>query len=370
VRPLDRVLRTLAVTGLAGAPEPAADEMADAVDGDELVTAAISARLTGPLLDAVDRGRLVLAPAAEQRLEEAQRGALLWCLHLERRLLRVLDLLDTVEVRPVVVKGTAVAHLDRPTPELRTFADLDLLVPGPAMDRTVAVLLAEGGRRPWAERRAGYDRRFAKSVTVTDPDGVELDLHRTLCDGVHGFRIPVEELTVAPATFDLGGRQVDTLRREHRTLHAAYHLVLGSPRPALHNLADLAFHLAAPGAADVVASTVATARRWRGEAVLATAFDEAVDALDFEVAPAWRAWRATVVLDPAEVSIIDAQRRDGSSFGLSRAFAVGELGDRREQAAFLATVLWPTRAHLDSRGVRRRDPLVEVVDRLRGRRSG
>ena len=186
-------------------------------------------RLIGPLLAAAASGEAELSPELEADLVERQHRALLWCIHLEVRLLEVREWFDAAGgIRHLVIKGPAVAHLDALDPSVRTFADIDLLVAGDDIDRAVDVLQRHETSVPWAERRPGFDRRFAKSTTRTFADGVELDLHRTLADGVHGHRIPLDRLFEHPDRFEIGGVPFGALSPTHRLLHAAYHLLLGS----------------------------------------------------------------------------------------------------------------------------------------------
>lgn len=347
---VDGFLRAVAVDGLPGAapiPEVPAEAWAD-LDPFLLVGLAESERLLGPLQFAVASGALALPPEAAEVLAERQRATMAWCLELEVRLLELRRWFEeTGGVRHLVIKGPAVAHLDEPDPSLRSFADLDVLVAGPDVDRAVAVLERHGATRPWPQRRPGFDRRFAKSVTMTCSDGIEVDLHRTLCDGVYGARIPLDELFAAADRFALGGTAVPALSRPHRLLHAAHHAMLGSSAPRLSSLRDLAGYLSSPDLGpDVI---VPVARRWRGEAVLAAAVDAVLDQLPFE-APAWSSWRAEARIDPREEARVRRQRIEGSSFGPAKLDLWRELPGLRLKAAYAAAVLWPTREHLRARG--------------------
>lgn len=319
------------------------------------VQGAEAARLTGSALHAVDAGTLALPSGAVDDLAERHRRALLWCLHLEGRLLQVRDWFTAAGgVRHLVIKGPAIAHLDEPDPERRTFADLDLLVEADHLGRAVEVLAAQGARRPWSERRRGFDRRFAKSVTMTMADGVELDLHRTLTDGVHGVRVPLADLFAAPDRFDLGGEEFATLRPEHRLLHAAFHAVLGSPAPRLMSLRDLARYLVREDLGpDRILPEVA---RWRGEMVLALGIDLATEVLTFD-APPWTEWRDQFREDAHERRMIDRHRREGSSLGRAKLDVLRELPTGRDRAAYALALAVPSRQHLRSRGLRRRDLL-------------
>lgn len=323
-------------------------------------------RLLGPLLTAHSLGEVDLPEDLRADLVTRQQGALLWCIELEKRLLQVHDWFaptqHTKGIEYRVIKGPAVAHLDTLEPSLRTFADIDLLIAADDMDRAVAILTRHGATRPWAERRPGFDRRFVKSVTMTFADGIELDLHRTLADGVHGHRIPLADLFADADHFDIGGVSLAALKPVHRLLHSAYHLLLGSREPALMNLRDLAGYLCDPSIQ--VVEVTAEATRWRGEAVLALAIDLVAERLDVQPAR-WTDWRAAQRLDPTELALIERHRSEGSSLGRAKLDVARELPGVRTKLAYLTALAWPSREHLESRGLRRRDDWTALQRILR-----
>lgn len=322
----------------------------------DLVIAASHARLTGPLLLAAAEDRLHLHDEALRLLHDAHVDAQSWCLRVESRLWAMLGWFDGVGVRALVVKGPAVAHLDEVDPAMRSFGDLDLLVRGDDLAAALGVLAEHGALRPYAERRAGFDRRFAKSVTVAFPDGLEVDVHRTICDGVHGVRVPVERLHGSTDMFELGGRTVHAPSATARTLHAAYHAVLGSSSPRLLSLRDLLGYLGRAEAEHRVDAIAEEAAHWRGTAVLAQAVRETAALPGVELA-GWQEWLDRTSVPDDERAIVAAQRRDGSSFGRSRLAAARELPSRRDRAAYLVAVGVPGTRHLRSRGRSRVDVL-------------
>ena len=338
------------------------EPLADPADEALLVGLAATNRVLGPLLAAVDGGALELSAVATDLAAASHEAALAWCLQVEIRLLEITSWFHEAGGVPhLVVKGPAAAHLDALDPSLRSFADLDLFVPGSAMDQTVALLVHRGAVREVAERRPGFDRRFVKSVTVVFPDGVEIDVHRTLCDGTHGFRIPLDRLFAEATTFELGGVDVPTLSLRHRALHAAYHGALGSAVAPLATRRDLAGHLANP---DLPPSALAPeASIWRGEAVLAEAVRAALETFEFD-APQWRQWLENVSIDPVEARIVARQRVESGSFGRAKLTAMAELA-WRDRMAFGAAMVWPSPAHLRSRGLTRADVVRRSVGRLR-----
>ena len=327
----------------------AVDALADRAAAQELVASATSERLLGPLLLVVDGGDLDLPPDLVEAAVRGHEESMLWCLHLEQRLLEVMDWFDVAGgIEYLVVKGPAVAHLDEEDPSLRSFADLDLLVAADDMDRALAALIHHGSVRRIPERRPGFDRRFVKSIGLTSPDGVELDVHRSLCSGAHGFRIPLAELFANAEGFALGGRSVAVPCRSHRALHAAYHAVVGTPYPSLRTLRDLAGYLVHPDLP--LEELVGLADRWRATTVLAEAVRATFDRLSFE-APAWRSWLDSLPADPKELAIIEAIRVETAiPFEWS---TVRELS-WADRASFLLAVAVPSAEELASRGMTHR----------------
>lgn len=355
---------------LAGWHLPGAGPLSAPADGSQalaLVSWAEQQRLLGPLLVAVELGEVALPEPALRSLFTRHEKALWWCLRLERHLLHVRSVFEAAGgVDHLVLKGPAIAHLDEGDPSLRSFADLDLLVREAHLEKAVAALERDGSTRPWAERRPGFDRRFAKSVTLTHPQGIELDLHRSLCDGAHGFRIPLDRLFANQESFALGGHEFGALSAPHRLLHAAYHAVLGSPVPRLMSLRDLGGYLTRSDLR--VSDVVAEAGRWRGEAVLAVAVHETLRTLGID-AQAWQAWVEGVRVDARERAIVDRQRVEGSTPGRAKLDGLVELAPA-DRLAYLFALALPSAAHLRSRNLglaeiyRRR-----VLRRLRGDRA-
>ena len=327
----------------------AVDALADRAAAEELVALATSERLLGPILLVVDAGDLALPADLEQAAVDGHEKSMLWCLHLEQRLLEVMDWFDTAGgIEHLVIKGPAVAHLDEDDPSLRSFADLDLLVAAADMDRALATLIQHGATRRVPERRPGFDRRFVKSVGLASPDGVELDVHRSLCSGAHGYRIPLSEIFAHAETFTLGGRSVSAPCLSHRALHAAYHAMIGTPYPSLRTLRDLASYLVHSDL--LLDELVGLADRWRATTVLAEAVRAAFDRLSFE-APEWRTWLDALPANPDELAIIQAVREETAiPFAWS---TVRELS-WVHRASFLWAVAVPSAEELASRGMTHR----------------
>lgn len=310
-----------------------------------LVARASSERVLGPVIAAVEDGAFELDDEVMRQAVVGHQGAMLWCLQLEVRLLDIKDWFAKAGgIEFMVVKGPAVAHLDEVDPSLRSFADLDLLIHERDMDRAIAALVEHGAARRIPQQRPGFDRRFTKGVGLCCDDGVEIDVHRTLCVGALGFRIPLDDLFAQPDHFEIGGERFAAPKREHRALHAAYHAVVGSPVPALRTLRDLAGYLTRPELPPDV--LVPEARRWGGETVLAEAVRATFDTLSFE-APDWRAWLDGFTPDERDLDLIERSWVE-SPWPVEWS-VLRELG-WRDRAALTWAVAFPSRDLLEQRG--------------------
>lgn len=340
----ERILRQVAAWLLPGAAP--VDPPSDPAQAALLVARATSTRLLGPLLAVVDAGSLELPDHLLERAVDGHRDSMLWCVQVESRLLEVSDWFhEAGGVDFLVVKGPAVAHLDEPEPSLRSFADLDLLVRAGDIDRALTALGEHGAVRRVPERRPGFDRRFGKSVGLKCPDDVELDVHRTLCVGAFGLRIPLDDLFAGTDSFDVGGEPFRAPRLVHRALHAAYHATIGAMAPDVRSLRDLAGYMTSPDIS--VAEVVDEARRWRGETILASAVAATVATFSFD-APAWQEWVEQTTPDPREVALI--RRYDMASRWPIDTAMVREMR-WSDRAAFTRAVVFPSPDVLSDRGL-------------------
>lgn len=347
------LLRGLATHGLPGTTGPIATTPPDDATWRQLLQRVDHQRLPGLLLAAIDDRALPVID--EQRTDALTRhqDAMGAVLHLEQRLVELTGALEADDIEVVALKGSAHAHLAYPDPSWRTFGDVDLLVRTSQLGAAVATLSDRCGlRRQAAELRPGYDRRFTKSVTLLEPDGTELDLHRTLLFGTFAFRIDLDELFASAVTFPLGGRSIRALGPETRLLHTCFHAGLGDPRPRLNSVRDLA-QLLLTGDHDPD-RVIALTERWEAQAVVARALQLCHDLLDIEVAgpiaerfrhhqPSRRDARAVA-------SYVGPNRSHTAKVLASWPFIDG-LPTR---AAFVVGSAVPTRSFADERGTDRR----------------
>jgi hypothetical protein len=336
---IDDVLRRAAAVTWG---TPAVESMAPLADDEwqQLLARARIERLEPQLAIAIDQGVIAAttAQAAEARARHA--AAMATVLLLDRQMLAVVELLQADGIDVVVLKGTALAHLDYPHPSHRAYGDIDLLVAAPQIEHAEARLVGLGGRRVYTEPRPGFDRRFGKGSSYRMPSGFEVDLHRTLALGPFGIAIEPRVLLAERETFALAGREVVALARSRRFVHACYHAVLGRARARYVPLVDLV--LTAPHDAEEMAIVTDLARRWHGEVVVDAAIAAAIERLGWP-AP----HHMTRALDelrgsPREHRWLDGYRGAGRSSARLTLSAVEALDSWRDRVAYLRAVAWPS----------------------------
>ena len=337
--PLD-VAAFIAAHGLASAPEPAV------VDHD--LWAAVRHwverdRLTGLACAALTAGQLVLEPEDEADLAALDRVVQQRTVRAERLTLLVADRLARLDVPFRVLKGPAVAHRAYADPAHRPFRDVDVLVPSASIDQVVQALMGDGATRPVPELRRGFDRRFAKSVTLRHPDGIEIDVHRTLCLGPLTHLVREEDLwTAARAISPVPGHDLPALDDDLVFLHACLHAGAGGDTsPLAHrDIVELA------PAADLDRCTN-LARRWRATGVVADALTSV--RARFPVLDALEQWASTLESIAEERRIAEAYRPGRRS---SRSLLVDgfrHLPDLRAKLAYARALALPSAAHRRAR---------------------
>jgi hypothetical protein len=325
-------------------------------------------RITGLLVSAVLDGAL---PATVEQTEEAHlahRASMVTALALEATLVRTAALFDEAGIDYRVLKGTGVAHLDYPDPALRSFGDVDLLVRSSQYDHAVETLVAVGHQRKFPEPRPGFDRRFGKGSCLVNPNGHEIDLHRTLAMGPYGVRLDLDDLWRRSSTFELAGHLFHALGPEERFLHACFHAVLGDNPPRLAPLRDVAqMHLARPLDVDL---TRRLSSSWAADAVIARAVLMAADVLGLETDGPLTPWAAGFSTDRRDRQFLAVYSGAAQSYAAKSFAAVRAIPGLRDKAAFMFTLALPSRSYL---GERHQRPVQRwlrgLIDVWRARRS-
>jgi len=320
-------------------------------------------RLIGILASAVAERALPVTSAQREAVSHKHAEAMALSVMLERVLLEVGARLERCEIPYVVLKGPTVAHTAYPDPSMRYYGDIDLLLQGADIGRTVTLLLQDGCRRPYPEIRPGFDRRFGKSVTLVRPDGIELDLHRTFVPGRFGLSVCLDGLFETALSLEIGARCVPMLGMEERVLAACYNAALGDPEPCMMTLRDIAQMLLHPALQEGRVRELAQA--WRAEAVLARAICLSWDALGLVSSTELSEWGMHYRPSHAEERAV-ASYTTARSATAQTLSALGAVHGLRDKAALIGSVVVPNRGYLERHGP---DPRRYVHWWRRGARS-
>jgi len=311
---------------------------------DSVVAHLTNQRLTGVLQYGVSSGQVVLPEPARGALSDAHLRATVLVLSLERRLLEVASTLRAAGVDAVVLKGPSLAPFYGPV--VRTYGDLDLLVPVAGWRAALAAIEGLGFVRLIPEPRRGFDERFGKGASHADPEGYEVDLHRTLALGPFGLWLDPDELAAGSVEFFVRDASFRRLSDTHALLHVCLHAALGRQPPQLLPLRDV-LQVAYRGSVawDELSSL---ARRWRLGAPLAWAFEAAATTFGVPLP------QPVLDLDLPEPSLRErlalrahvTERRDAGGIELTTLLAIGGVSGK---AAYVRALLLPDRSFRTAR---------------------
>jgi hypothetical protein len=304
-------------------------------------------RVPGFLLAAIAEGAM---PATDEQWEQAvglHNDSMTIAVHLERLLLDTVGLFRSADVEYRVLKGSALAHLDYPDPALRSFGDVDVLVPAESFDTAVRVVAAQGSRRQFATPNRDFDHRFAKGASFITADGRDLDLHRTFVSGPFGLTVGLPDLFASSSPFEVGGENLLALGPEDRFLHACFHAALGDIPPRLLALRDVVqILLYTPFSVDAVRER---ATRWRAEPVVARAVSLAWETLRIADAVPLSVWAGRYRLDREQQRSLRVYTDHLSTYSAQAVSALWALPTLSERVAYARAMLFPDRAYLAER---------------------
>lgn len=204
-------------------PPPGAAELLPRVDQDQLLRMADRHRVT-PAVGLSLRHCDGVRTDIRERLDAVRRDVAARQLLLEVELARVRSALRGTTW--LIVKGPALAHGYYRRPELRAYADLDVLVPAPSLEDALA-LLEEGGYSLLDRNWTLISRRIPGELHLRSPRGVMIDLHWDLSnDRSTRDSYGIVTRTLFERAVDLplpGAAPVRTLDALDTVIHTAVH---------------------------------------------------------------------------------------------------------------------------------------------------
>jgi hypothetical protein len=166
-------------------------------DPSRFVDAAVAHRVVGAAAAALDADRLVVPAGQARTMRDAQAVGALRSALMRRELALVAEPLSAaVETSPIVLKGPAIADRFYPDPRLRSFADLDLLVPRKRLADAVAALETLGYTER-VELREGFAATHGHDIHMAREIGrqrADVELHWRVGDDALGEALSHEAL--------------------------------------------------------------------------------------------------------------------------------------------------------------------------------
>lgn len=337
----------VAAYGLRGALAELPEAPLGPQDWAALLSRVRTERMPGLLVAAIADGALPALPDQFEEARQAHIASMCKSVLLERDLLDTVHLLGDAGIPYRVLKGSAVAHLDYADPALRSFGDLDLLVPAEHFDRAAALFVARGDNRQFLSPRPDFDRRFSKGTSFITPSGRDLDLHRTFVSGPFGLTVHLPDLFETASPFTVGGETVFALGPEERFLHACFHAALGDIPPRLVALRDVAEILLHTSLSEERVRE--RCRKWRAEPVVARAVSLAWKTLRIADVVALSVWAGRYRMDAGQRRAIRVYTDEHSTYPAQAATALWAIPRFADRAAYLRALLFPDRHYLAPR---------------------
>lgn len=227
----------------------------------------------GERLDGLWVGVVASSGSVDDSVLAVHRACQVVSLGCEATAVQVTETLRAAGVEMLLAKGIAAANLDYADPAQRSTADVDALVCREQLIDAVQALEAAGYRRGRPALRSGWERRFARTVVLLSPYGVEVDLHAALATGYFGRRLPMHTVWDQRDRIELGGVECWAASPVVRLLWACYAAGLnrGTSQRYLRDAAQLLLI----GEVDWMAA-VSLAESGDGTAVMAAAAQAAV----------------------------------------------------------------------------------------------
>ncbi len=359
------VERARIVVGNAGLTRSTTERVVelDSVETAELLRWCADDGVVGLAVAACGSGTLILTETSGDPLLDRFHDALRRCLVADAVAVSAVTALTAAGVDHRVLKGVATARLDFPTPELRVFADADILVERQRLGEALHVLDAAGLRRVDAPVRGWWEQRFGRAVELRGAHDGELDLHLSLGSGFFATRCDEQTMWSAPPdTFTIGGVEMRALGGPYRLLHACLHAELGR-NSGWRGVRDVAQMIL--GADVDLRTTVQIATESDADGVVAAAIRRTWTLLELSTEHPAAEWARAHVCPARQLAEIEAHRSGGWR---AQARGTWRALPWRDRGPFVAGIIAPSTANLRGRNLRRRDHLAGLVPRIGRRR--
>jgi hypothetical protein len=334
----------VAAYGLGPPREVLSDEPVDDSTWRRLLDLARGQRLVGLLHAAAEDGALALRGDQWAMLERAADEVAAETHEAEDSTAQAALDLRAAGIDCRILKGPALAHLDYPSPEMRPYVHVNLLVRAEEFTHTLEVLGGLGFHRWHAEPRKGFDASFRKGTDLVSSSGTRIEVHRTIADGSYAMIVDHSELFKVATPVTVGDHSLSALGPEERLLHACFEARVGDTKPLLIRLRDIV-QLVLSHDLDI-SRIEQLSGNWGAQSLVAEAVRRAWTLLGVTDMLPISAWAATHPTSRKERRRLLAYHKARSRTLISGQ-TLGAIRPRREVFGYLRAVGLPDRAYLE-----------------------
>jgi hypothetical protein len=303
-----------------------------------------SQRLIGLLRTATENGSLALRGGQRADLERASAEILAETARAEASTAEISTTLQVAGIESRVLKGPALAHLDYPSPDMRPYVHVNVLVRSESFVDAIELLGKAGYHRAHAEPAKGFDAKFRKGTDLLSTSGTRVEVHRTIADGPYALIVEPSELFKSSTPVWVAGEQFAALGGEERLLHACFEARVGDTKPLLIRLRDIV-QLVLTHDLDI-GRIEQLSGAWGAQSLVAEAVRRAWTLLGVTDMVPLSAWAATHPTNRKERRRLLAYHTARSRTMIS-AQTLGAIRPRRAVPGYLRAVALPDRAYLE-----------------------
>jgi len=189
------------------------------------------ARLHGVTPFLFYRTRQLGIPVPEE-IKKEWLGYYLYQIAAEKKALRQIkelkEILDPEGISFILLKGASAMVRLYPGPGLRTFCDLDILIPAdeaPVFKR----IMAMKGYKPWAMLTSPEDEDLQQFECHLNPllkeDALKIEAHVSILGGKGDYSVALREVWQDKEEININGIAIDHLTKEHFLIHMLLHWI-------------------------------------------------------------------------------------------------------------------------------------------------
>ena len=268
-----------------------------------------------------------------------------------RQIKELKEILDPSGVPFILLKGASAMLRLYPEPGLRTFVDIDILIPVDKADQFKRAMI-DGGYKPLSARNSPEDGELQKFDAHLDPlwkeEGLMIEPHLSVLRGKSEYSIALPEIWYDKEEKKADGISVAHLNKEHYTIHTLLHCA--------SDLSDMGL-IEIKGLIDLLYAVKAWKIDWSKVRDISRKWGIEKDVLPV-IATLNQYWQADVpFIDEAktidlQTLVIGKQNREKEYYAnlptsyLERLMKLRKLPDKTSQARYALHLFFPTQENL------------------------